>query len=104
ASTTVPSIGYATDIIRGRSRFTSSVMVASRGRRPGSLLRLRDDEVLRVPRVQDPRQHPGLHLARVLGHPVQAPARLVERLARLENLGRLVVDGPLVLAFQNVPE
>src|SRR5262249_3675616 len=71
---------------------------------PSLFLRLRDDQILRVPRVQDPRQHPGPHLARVPGHPVQASARLVERIARLEHLGRLVVDGPLVLALQDVPE
>src|SRR3954454_16268666 len=35
---------------------------------------------------------------------VQAAGRLVERLARLEYLGLVVVDGPLVLAFQDVPE
>src|SRR5262245_63072152 len=80
---------------------TNTFMAAS----PGTgLLLHRDDEVLRVPRVQDPRQHPGPDLARVPGHPVQAPARLVERLARLEHPGRLVVDGPLVLALQHVPE
>src|SRR5689334_7583483 len=70
---------------------------------PGTgLLLHREDEVLRVPRVQDPRHHPGLHLARVHGHPVQAPARLVERLACLEHPGRLVVDRPLVLALKHV--
>src|SRR5262245_43035909 len=80
---------------------TNTFMAASVGT---GLLLFRDDEVLRVPRVQDPCQHPHLHLARVPGHPVQTPGRLVERLARLERLGRLVVDGPLVLAFQNVAE
>jgi CHAT domain-containing protein len=69
-----------------------------------SLLRLGDDKILGIPGVQDPGQHAGLHLARVPGHPVQAPAPFVERLAGLEDLRRLVVDGPLVLAFQDVPE
>ena len=32
ASATLPSVRYATDIIRGRIRFTSSVMVPARGR------------------------------------------------------------------------
>src|SRR5262249_33217957 len=70
----------------------------------GSLLRLRDDDVLCVSRVQDPRHYPGLHLAWVPGDAVQAPGRLVERLARLEYFGRLGVDGKLLLALQNVPE
>lgn len=30
--------------------------------------------------------------------------RFIERVTRLESLDRLVVDGPLVLALQNVPE
>src|SRR3954467_2533324 len=80
---------------------TNTFMAASPG--TGSLLH-RDDEVLGVPRVEDPRQHPHLHLARVPGHPVQAAAPLVKGLARLEHPGRRVVDRPLVLALQHVPE
>src|SRR6185312_15721261 len=46
---------------------TNTFMAAS----PGTGLALhRDDEVLGFPRVQDPRQHAGLHLARVPGHSV----------------------------------
>src|SRR5262249_16902494 len=58
------------------------------GQEPASLLRFREAEALHVPRVQGPRHHPALHVARVLRHPVQTPGRLVERLARLEDLGR----------------
>src|SRR6476620_6880452 len=35
---------------------------------------------------------------------MQAPTRLVERLPRIEYFRRLVVDGPLILALQDVPE
>src|SRR5262249_57361077 len=102
ASATLPSLRYATDIIRGaagRSR-----------RRPwcpharGSPLRLGDGDVLRLTRVQDPRHEPRLHLPRVPRHPVQASGRLVERLPPPEDLGRLGGDRPLVLALADVAQ
>src|SRR5262249_32007548 len=49
-------------------------------------------------------QHTRFGLARVLGHPVEAPGRLVERIAGLERFGGLVIDGPLVLSLYDVPE
>src|SRR5205823_7308951 len=64
-----------------------------------------DDQLLGVPRVKEGSQHsrPGLG-ARVPGHPVEAPGRLVERLADLEPFGRLIVDRMLVLSLQDVSE
>src|SRR5262249_1230027 len=43
-------------------------------------------------------------LARVLRDPVQAAGRLVEGVPHLEDLDLVVVDGPLVLALQDVAE
>src|SRR5262249_35614548 len=43
-------------------------------------------------------------LARVLRDAVQAAGRLVEGVADLERLGGVVVDGPLVLALEDVAE
>src|SRR5262245_59908683 len=102
ASATLPSIRYATDIIRGRSlsRIAGSTVIS-----PSLLPLFREDDVLDVCGVQHHGQDARLGLlARVPRYPVQATGRLVEGVARLENLGRLVVDGPLVLALQNVPE
>src|SRR5436309_10949490 len=49
---------------------TNTFMAAS----PGTGLFLqRYGDVLDAPRMQDPRQQPGLHLARVPEHPVKAP-------------------------------
>src|SRR5262249_11722924 len=77
-------------------------------RGPRSLLLfilLGDDNVLDVCGVQHDGQDPYLALlARVPRHAVQAPGRLVERVSGLENLGGVVVDGPLVLALQDVAE
>src|SRR5207244_12962626 len=55
-------------------------------------------------RVQDDSQHTSLGVARVLRDPVEAAGRLVEGVPGLERLGGLVVDGPLVLALDDVPE
>src|SRR5262245_57354497 len=103
ASATLPSIRYETDVLFGCKSFKAWVVLSSHRRRPGSVLRLRDHEIRRVPRVQYPGQHAGLYLARVPGDAMQAPARLVESLARLEHLGRLIVDRPLVLTLQHIP-
>src|SRR5262245_1150248 len=76
------------------------------GSPPGGLrLRFRNRDLPGVPRVQDHCQDARVALrGRVLRHAVQAAGRLVERVPRLERLGRLVVDGPLVLALQDVPD
>src|SRR5262245_46272404 len=64
-------------------------VILPRGR-PVLLLRLRDGDLLGVSRVQHHRDQAGLALrGGVLRHPVEGPGRLVERLARLEHLGRL---------------
>src|SRR5262245_52955054 len=73
-------------------------------RRASVLPRFGYSDLLRVPRVQYHRDEAGLHLTWVPRHPVQAPGRLVERLARLDHLGRLVVDPQFVLAFHHVPD
>ena len=66
---------------------------------------LPDRHLLGIARVQDHRQEAGRGLAaRVLGHPVHRPRRFVERLSGLEGLDRLVVDGVLVFALQDVAE
>src|SRR3954453_11442251 len=70
---------------------------------PWSVL-LGHGDVLDALRVDDPRQQPGLHLAGVRRHPVQAPGRFVEGLARLQDLRGLVVDRPLVLTLEDVAE
>src|SRR5439155_22672563 len=76
--------------------------------RPGcaaSLLLLRDDDVLGVVRVKHNSDHPRLVLvAGVLRDPGQASGRLVERIPCLQLLDGFVVDGPLVLALQDVAE
>ena len=45
-----------------------------------------------------------VRLAGVPADAVQAAGRLVERVPGLEDLGLVAVDGPLVLALQDVPE
>jgi hypothetical protein len=55
--------------------------------------------------MQDHRQEASLSLAvRVLGDPVHRPRRFVERISGFVGLDRLIVDGVLVFAFQNVAE
>src|SRR4249920_704726 len=64
-----------------------------------------DDEVLGVLRVQDDGDEARLVFrAGIPADAVQATGRLVEGVASFEDLGLVVVDGPLVLAFQDVPE
>src|SRR5262245_10132017 len=66
---------------------------------------LRDRRFLGVAGVQDHRQEAGPGLAaRVPGHPVHRSRRLVERIPGLVGLDRLVVEGVLVLALQDVAE
>src|SRR5262245_322435 len=72
---------------------------------PSLFLLFRDDDVLGVLRVQDDGDE--AHLVLLAGVPadvVQAAGRLVEGVPNLEDLGGLAVDGPLVLALQDVPE
>src|SRR5579883_2339487 len=71
---------------------TNTCMGSSLGVPAGLLLPFRKDEVPGIPRVHHPRQHPDLRLAGVLRDAVQAPGRLVERVARLQGLGGVVVD------------
>src|SRR5262249_20886898 len=64
-----------------------------------------DDDVLGVLRVQDDGDEARLvRLAGVPAHVVQAAGRLIKGVAGLENLGLVAVDGPLVLALQDVAE
>src|SRR5262245_61515625 len=66
---------------------------------------LGDDDVLDVCGVQHHGQDARLALlARVPRHAVQAAGRLVEGVADLERPGGVVVDGPLVLALEDVAE
>src|SRR5215469_361113 len=72
---------------------------------PSLFLLYGDDDVLGVLRVQDNGDE--ARLVRLAGVPtdaVQAAGRLVEGVPGLEDLGLVVVDGPLVLALQDVPE
>src|SRR5262245_17772927 len=70
-----------------------------------SLFLFEDDEVLGVLRVQDDGDEACLvRLAGVPADAVQAAGRLVEGITGLEDLGLVVVDGPLVFALQDVPE
>src|SRR4051812_40209349 len=72
---------------------------------PSLLLLLRDDDVPGVLRVQDDGDEARLVLlAGVPADAVQAAGRLVEGVPGLEDLGLVVVDGPLVLALQDVAE
>ena len=83
-------LGSAADRLRARSLL---------------LALLRDRHFLGVAGVQDHRQEVGPGLAaRVPGHPVHRPRRLVEHFPGLVGLDRLVVDGVLVFALQDVAE
>src|SRR4051812_32939835 len=68
--------------------------------------KIRDAQLLGVAWVQHDGEDAGLPLrpGRARRHPVQAPGRLVERLPGLEHFRGQVVDGPLVLALQDVAE
>src|SRR4051794_7640203 len=69
------------------------------------LLLLRDRDLFGVAGVQDHCQEAGPGLAtRIPGHPVHRSRRLVERIPGLVGLDRLVVEGVLVFAFQDVAE
>src|SRR6516162_412209 len=66
---------------------------------------LRDRDLFGVAGVQDHREEAHLRrLARVPRHPVDAAGRLVERIPGLVGLDRLVVEGVLVFALQDVAE
>src|SRR5262245_28719385 len=72
---------------------------------PSLFLLFGDDDVLGVRRVQDDGDE--ARLVRRAGVPadaVQAAGRLVEGVTGLEDPGLVVVDGPLVLALQDVAE
>src|SRR5262249_17487259 len=72
---------------------------------PSLFLLIGDDDALVVLRVQADGDEARLVLrAGVPGDAVQAAGRLVEGVAGFEDLGLVVVDGPLVLALQDVPE
>src|SRR5262249_47427538 len=81
---------------------------ATDARGPRSLLffiLLGDDDVRDVCGVQHHGQDARLALlARVPRDAVQAAGRLVKGVPDLQDLGGVVVDGPLVLALQNVAE
>src|SRR5262245_21518324 len=81
--------------------------VQANGYDPRSLFlaSLPDRRVLDTAGVQGHRHEAGPGPgARVPSHPVQTPRRFVERVAGLVLLDRLVVDGVLVLALQDVAE
>src|SRR5262245_61372620 len=72
---------------------------------PALFLLFGDEDVLGVLRVQDDGDEARLvRLAGVPADAVQAAGRLVEGVTGLDDLGLVVVDGPLVLALQDVPE
>src|SRR6516165_8091606 len=72
---------------------------------PSLFLFFGDDDVLGVLRVQDDSDEARLVLvAGIPSDTVQAAGRLVECVTGLEDLGLVVVDGPLVLTLQDVPE
>src|SRR6516165_8316002 len=72
---------------------------------PSLFLLYGDDDVPGVLRVQDDGDEARLVLhAGVPADAVEAAGRLVERVAGLEDPGLVVIDGPLVLALQDVPE
>src|SRR3954451_1763599 len=71
----------------------------------GSLLTGRCRDLLRVAGVQDHGQHPGPGLgARGARHPMQGPARLVERLPGFQRLRGLLAESELELPLQHIPE
>src|SRR5215475_7339690 len=72
---------------------------------PSLFLLFGDDDVLGVLRVQNDGDEARLVLhAGIPADAVQAAGRLVEGVTGLKDLGLVVVDGPLVLALQDVPE
>src|SRR6516164_5940991 len=72
---------------------------------PSLFLLFGDDDVLCVLRVQNDGDEARLVLvAGIPADAVQAAGRLVEGVTGLEDLGLVVVDGPLVLALHDVPE
>src|SRR5215831_11056415 len=82
------------------SRIAGPVLIV-----PPLILLFGDDDVLGVLRVQDDGDEARLVLlARIPADAVQAAGRLVEGVTGLEDLGLFVVDGPLVLALQDVAE
>src|SRR6516164_6024806 len=77
------------------------------GYEPRSLFRalLRDCRFFGVAGVKDHREEAGPGLAiRIPGHPVHRSRRLVERIPGLVGLDRLVVEGVVVFALQDVAE
>src|SRR6516164_2811167 len=69
------------------------------------LIRFRNRDLLGVPRMQNHCEDASVALRRrVLRHAVEAPGRLIKRLASLEHLRGLLVYGELVLAFQDVAD
>src|SRR4051794_18117712 len=81
--------------------------VRSIGYEPRSLFLalLRDRDFFGVAGVQDQGEEAGPGLGtRIPGHPVHRSRRLVERIPGLVLLDRLVVEGVLVLALQDVAE
>src|SRR5262245_50778707 len=72
---------------------------------PSLFLLFGDDDVPGVLRVQDDGDEARLvRLAGVPADAVQAAGRLVEGVTGLEDPGLVAVDGPLVLALQDVAE
>src|SRR5262245_22761018 len=72
---------------------------------PSLFLLFGDDDVLGIFRVQDDGDQARLVLlAGIPADVVQAAGRLVEGVTGFEDLGLVSVDGPLVLALQDVPE
>src|SRR5262249_40892252 len=95
--------------IRTVNRFpprTSGPRAIARGARsPLLFLLLGDDDVLGILWVQDDGDQARLVLlAGIPADVVQAAGRLVEGVTGLEDPGLVAVDGPLVLALQDVPE
>src|SRR6516162_8457004 len=85
----------------------SGVRSAADGYEPRSLFLalLRDGRFFGVAGVQDHREEAGPGLAtRIPGHPMHRSRRLVERIPGLVGLDRLVVEGVLVFALQDVAE
>jgi len=67
------------------------------------LLPLGNRHFLRIARMHHHRNQSRLPLRRrVPRHVMQAPRRLVERLARFKDLRRLIIDAQLVLTFKHI--